>query len=191
MSSSSSCGQNPLLPRRLLFYPEKTSHDSPAPAQTLHRTFQTKLDLSDSLLVYLRSFLEDGTHTHKRTSPPFSPLLVLILIDLSVSTLGCPEWMRNLPATMNKWKSHRPRAQVGLSTAHRQQVQIFWLALKTSLLVFAPRADQKPPVGDVCSFLTILSNSTVQQASRHDGNIVYEAKALPAKKTSLELITSL
>lgn len=175
----------------LPFYPEKTSHDSPAPAQTLHRTFQTKLDLSDSLLVYLRSFLEDGTctHTHKRTSLPFSPFLFLILIDLS--TLGCPERMRNLPATMNKWKSHRPRAQVVLSTAHRQQVQIFWLALKTSLLVFAPRADQKPPVGDVCSFLTILSNYTVQQASRRDGNIVYEAKALSAKKTSMELITSL
>lgn len=105
------------------------------------------------LLVYLRSFLEDGTHTNTQPSLPFSPLLFLILIDLSVSTLGCPEWMRNLLATVNKLNSHRPRAQVGLSKAHRQQIQIFWLASKISLFMFPPRADKNPSFVDVSWFL--------------------------------------
>lgn len=58
--------------------------------------------------------------------------------------------MKNLPATVNKLNSHRPRAQVGLSTAHRQQIQIFLLASKTSI---PPRADKNPPFVDVSWFL--------------------------------------
>lgn len=63
--------------------------------------------------------------------------------------------MRNLPATVNKLNSHRPRAQLGLSTAHGQQIQIFWLAFKTSLPLFPPRAGKDSPFVDVSWFLRV------------------------------------